>query len=142
MFYAVSWVIVVSVLALWSLTAWALHTVAVWAVSNVGALSGAASGAGALSLPGWLSPWVPPELARSVTHWMAAAGPWVDGLLQSAPALAGGLTVATWVVWAVGAVLLVLLGALLHLLMAIWRRRRGGGSSGSPGGGAVVSTVV
>jgi hypothetical protein len=59
---------------------------------------------------------------------MAGLAPFVDSLLQSAPALAGGLTVATWVVWGIGRVLLVLLGAGLHLLIALWRRRGGSGS--------------
>ncbi|MGE4240333.1 hypothetical protein [Ramlibacter sp.] len=122
MFYALSWFVVISLLALWSLTAWALHALAVWTVSNAGALSGA----GTLSLPAWLSPWVPPELVQAVTQAMAALGPWVDSLLQAAPALAGGLTVATWVVWGIGSVLLVLLGVGLHLLIALWRRRGGG----------------
>ena len=45
MFYAISWFAVLSLLALWSLAAWALHAVAVWTVSNAGALTGAASGA-------------------------------------------------------------------------------------------------
>jgi hypothetical protein len=126
MFYALSWFVVFSLVALWSLAAWALHAVAVWTVSNAGALSGAASGVGTLSLPGWLSPWVPPELMQAITQWTAALGPWVDSLLQAAPALAGGLTVATWVVWGIGSVLLVLLGAGLHLLIALWRRRGGG----------------
>lgn len=128
MFYALSWFVVVALLAMWSLAAWALHGVAVWAVSNAGALSGAASGAGALTLPDWLAPWVPPELVQAMTQLMAALGPVVDSVLQTAPALAGGLTVATWVVWGIGSVLLLLLGAGLHLLIALWRRRDGGGS--------------
>jgi len=132
MFYALSWFVVVSLLGLWSLAAWALHAVAVWTVSNAGALSGAASGAGTLSLPGWLSPWVPPELVQAITQSMAALGPWVDSLLQAAPALAGGLTVVTWVVWGIGSVLLVLLGVGLHVLIALWRRR-GGGSGPNAG---------
>ncbi len=36
-----------------------------------------------------------------------------------------------WVIWGLGNVLLVLLGAGLHLLIAIWRRR-GGGSDPQP----------
>ena len=43
----------------------------------------------------------------------------------AAPALAVGLTVATWLVWGVGSLLLVLVGASLHLLVAAWRRRPG-----------------
>ena len=128
MFYALSWFVVVALLALWSLAAWALNAVAVWTVSNAGALSGAASGAGTFRLPDWLAPGVPPEIAQSVSQMLAGLGPVVDSLLQAAPALAGGLTVATWVVWGIGGMLLVMLGAGLHLLIALWRRRGGGGS--------------
>jgi len=128
MFYALSWFVVVALLALWSLAAWALNAVAVWTVSNVGALSGAASGAGTIALPDWLAPWVPPEIAQSVSQMLAGLGPAVDSLLQAAPALAGGVTVATWVVWGIGSALLLMLGAGVHLLIALWRRRGSGGS--------------
>ena len=132
MFYALSWFLVVTLLALWSLAAWALHAVAVWTVSNAGALtgvaSGAASGAGTLAVPEWLAPWVPPEAAQWASQLMAGLAPVVDSLLQAAPALAGGLSVATWVLWGTGSVLLVLLGVALHLLIALLSRRGGGGS--------------
>ncbi|PXW98220.1 hypothetical protein C7444_103318 [Sphaerotilus hippei] len=126
MFYALNWFFVAALLALWSLSAWALHAAAVWTVSNAGVLSGAASGAGALSLPAVLAPWVPPELVAALGAWLAGLGPVIDRLLQAAPALAGGLTVATWVIWGLGSVLILLLGAGLHLLIALWRRRGGG----------------
>ena len=129
MVYALSWFSVIALLALWSLAAWALHAVAVWTVSNAGALTGAASGAGTLAVPDWLAPWVPTEAAQWASRLMADLAPFVDGLLQAAPALAGGLTVATWLIWGIGSVLLVLLGAGLHMIIALWRRR---GSSGSP----------
>ncbi|MDZ7591560.1 MAG: hypothetical protein U5L05_12980 [Rubrivivax sp.] len=138
MFYALSWFVVVALLALWSLAAWALHAAAVWTVSNAGALSGAVSGAaagvGALALPDWLAPWVPPQLVQAVTQLTAGLGPMVDSLLQAAPALAGGLTVATWVIWGIGSALLLLMGAGLHLLIALWRRRGGGGPGPNAGG--------
>jgi hypothetical protein len=128
MLYAVNWFVVFTLLALWSVAAWVLHAAAVWTVSNAGALAGAASGAGTLALPDWLAPWVPPEIAQWASQLLSGLGPLVDSLLQAAPALAGGLTVATWVVWGMGSVLLVLLGAGLHLLIALGRRRGGGGS--------------
>ncbi len=135
MFYALSWFTVLTLLALWSLAAWALHAVAVWTVLNAGALTGAASGADTIVVPGWLAVWVPPDVAQWANQLMAGLAPFVDGVLQAAPALAGGLTVATWVIWGFGSLLLVLLGAGLHLLIALWRRRGGSGSgprAGSP----------
>ncbi|MGL6109812.1 MAG: hypothetical protein ACRC2B_06880 [Rubrivivax sp.] len=133
MFYALSWLVVVALLALWSLAAWALNAVAVWTVSSAGALSGASSGAASIALPDWLAPWVPPEIAQSVSQMLAGLGPVVDSLLQAAPALAGGVTVASWVVWGTGSALLVTLGAGLHLLIALWRRRGSGGSGPNAG---------
>ena len=127
MFYLLSWFLVFALLALWSLTAWAVHAVAVWSVSNAGALTGVASGVEGLRLPEWLAPWVPPEIAQAMTSLLAGFAPVVESLIQIAPALTDGLTVVTWVVWGIGSLLLVLLGAGLHLLIAIWRRRGGGG---------------
>jgi hypothetical protein len=129
MFYALSWFVIVALVALWSLTAWALHAAAVWTVSNAGALSGVATGSGAVHVPDWLAPWVPPGLSAWLNTFLADLGPFVDSLLQAAPALTGALGVAGWLVWGAGTVLLVLLGSGLHLLIALWRRR-----SGSSGG--------
>ena len=133
MFYALSWFFVASLITLWSLAAWALHAVAVWTVSNAGVLTAAASGVSTITLPDWLAPWVPPEVAQWVSQLLAGLGPVVDSLLQAAPALAGGVTVATWVIWGIGSVLLVLLGAGLHLVIALWRRRSGNGSGQGAG---------
>jgi hypothetical protein len=131
MFYAFSWFVIVSLLALWSLAAWVVHAIAVWTVSHAGALTGAALGVEGLRLAEWLAPWVPPEFVQAMTSLLSGLEPAVEGLLQAAPALAGGLTVATWVIWGLGSALLVLLGTGLHLLVAMWRRR-GGGSGRQP----------
>jgi hypothetical protein len=131
MFYAISWFFVALLLALWSLAAWALHTVAVWTVSVGGAVTGAATSGISVALPDGLAAWVPPEVAEWVSLGMAGLRPAFDSLLQLAPALSGGLTVATWVIWAIGSLLLVLLGAGLHLLIALWRRYGGTGSGPS-----------
>ena len=127
MFYLLSWFLVFGLLALWSLTAWAVHAVAVWSVTNASALTGVASGVEVLRLPEWLTPWVPPEIAQVMTSLLAGFAPVVESLIQIAPVLTDGLTVVTSVVWGIGSLLLVLLGAGLHLLIAIWRRRGVGG---------------
>jgi len=133
MFYVLSWLVVAALLAFWSLAAWALHAMAVWTISNAGELYGSASGVGAIALPEWLAPWVPQEMVQLVGALGATVGPVVDGLLQAAPALAGGVTAATWVLWSIGSVVLVLIGVGLHLLIALWRRRSGGGSGPNSG---------
>ena len=78
MFYALNWFVVVALLACWSVTAWALHAVAVWAVSSAGALPGAASGVATVALPDWLAPWVPPEIAQWASQLLAGLGPVID----------------------------------------------------------------
>lgn len=132
---ALGWFVVVALLALWSLASWVLHGIAVWTVSNAGTLTGAASDAvGAVRLPEALAPWLPPEIASALHQLLAGVGPAVDSLLRAAPALADVVTVAAWLVWGLGSVLILLMGAGLHLLLAWWRRsgRRGAASGAGP----------
>lgn len=126
MFYALTWFVVVALLSLWSLAAWAMHAAAVWMVSNAGALSGLASGKSIMDLPDWLAPWVPPEAAQWASQAMQALAPLIQSLLEVAPAMAGGLTVVAWVIWGIGSALLMLLGVGLHWRIALLRRRLGG----------------
>lgn len=122
------WLVVLVLLAVWSLVAWAFHAVGAWTLANVGGLAGAGPGLRDLRLPEWLSPWVPPGLADGLVAWLAGLGPVVDGLLQSAPGLAAGLTIAAWAVWAIGSLLLVVLGIGLHWLLTRLRDRVAGGA--------------
>lgn len=110
-----------ALLTLYSLAAWALNAVAVWTVSNAGARSDAASGAVTV-----LALWVPLEIAQWVSQMLVSLGPVVDSLLPAAPASVGGVAVAAWVVWPTGSALLLMLGAGMHLLIALWRHRGSG----------------
>jgi hypothetical protein len=123
MLYALSWFVVFGLLALWSLAAWALHAVAAWTVSNAGVLVAGSGATAGLRLPQWLAPWVPPELAAALASMVAAFTPAVESLLGWAPAFAGGVSVAVWVVWALGSIVLIVLGVVLSALIAVWRRR-------------------
>ena len=64
---------------------------------------------------------------------LSSLGPIVESLLKAAPSVAGGVTVASWVIWGMGRALLLVLGAGLHLFLAMWRRRRSG-RTGRPHG--------
>ncbi|CAD5372738.1 conserved hypothetical protein [Rubrivivax sp. A210] len=123
MFYLISWLAVLSLVALWSLAAWLLHGAALWVVTSAGAATGAAAaGMAGQGLPQWLAAWVPPDVAQAIASLLSGLVPVVESLLQAAPALGGVLTGAGWVVWGLGCALLVLLGAGLHVAIALWRR--------------------
>jgi hypothetical protein len=122
-FYALSWFVVFSLLALWSLAAWAFHAVTAWTVSNAGALAGASGATEGLRIPDWLAPWVPPEFAAALASMVSAFAPAIEAVLGWAPALAGGLSVAVWVVWGIGSALLIVLGVVLSGMIAVLRRR-------------------
>nr|WP_315489959.1 hypothetical protein [uncultured Rhodoferax sp.] len=124
MFYVLSWFVVFSLLALWSLVAWGFHAIATWLVSNAGALKSDSSEIMSLRVPEWLAPWVPPELTSALPAMVSAVTPAIDALLGFAPAMAGALTVAVWVIWAIGSMLLIVLGFVLSGLVALLRRRR------------------
>jgi len=122
-FYALSWSVTFILLALWSLAAWAFHSVAAWTVSSAGVLaegSGALEGLGA---PNWLAPWIPPELALASSSVLTALSPAIESALNLAPALAGGLSVAVWAVWGIGSAVIVILGLVCSKLITVLRRR-------------------
>jgi hypothetical protein len=123
MFYLLNWLVVFSLLAMWSLAAWAFHALAAWTLANAGVLASGSAAAEGLRLPQWLAPWIPSEIALTITSMASALKPAVDTLLGWAPSLAGGLSVAVWVVWAIGGVVLIVLGVVLSGLIAVLRKR-------------------
>jgi hypothetical protein len=123
MFHALNWLVVLSLLALWSFGAWAFHAVASWTISNTDAIAGGAAAMEVLRLPDWLAPWLPPEAAVAFASTLAAFMPAVQAVLDQAPALASGLSFAVWAAWGVGSILLVALGLVITGLIAMLRRR-------------------
>ena len=123
MFYALSSFVVFSLLVLWSLAAWVFHSLAVWTVSNAGALAAGSGAIEALSVPAWLAPWVPDELTVALNAMIPALMPALEGLLAWVPALSGGITIAVWTVWGIGVVILIVLGILVAGLISLLRRR-------------------
>jgi hypothetical protein len=121
--YALSWSVTLILLALWSLAVWAFHSIAAWTVSNAGLLAGGSGAIESLRVPDWLAPWIPPELALAFTSTLSAVSPAIEAALNQAPALAGGLSVATWTVWGVGIALIVILGLVCSRLITMLRRR-------------------
>jgi hypothetical protein len=122
-FYALSWSVTFILLALWSLAAWAFHSIAAWTVSNAGVLAGGSGAIESLRVPDWLAPWIPPELALAFTSMLSASSPAIEAALNQAPALAGGLSVAAWTVWGIGVAVIVILGLVCSRLITVVRRR-------------------
>jgi len=130
--YALSWSVMLILLALWSLAAWAFHSIAAWTVSNAGELAGGQGAIESLRVPDWLAPWIPPEVALAFTAMLSALSPAIEATLNLAPALAGGLSVAVWVVWGVGSALIIILGLVGSRLITVLRRRSPTRSSKTP----------
>lgn len=63
---------------------------------------------------------------QAMTTLLSGLTPAVESLLAATPSLVSALSVATWVIWGLGSLLLVLLGAGLHMLIAMVRRRDSG----------------
>jgi len=121
--YALSWSVTLILLALWSLAAWAFHSIAAWTVSNAGALAGGSGAIEGLRLPDWLAPWIPPELALAFTSMLSALSPAIEVTLNQAPALAGGVSVTAWTIWGIGVALIVILGLVCSRLITVLGRR-------------------
>ena len=126
MFYALNWFLSLALLALWSLACWGMHAVTVWVVSSAGALAGGSVVANTILVPGWLKAWMPPELMGQWEAFVSSVGPMVQAVLEAVPALAGGVTFLAWVLWGLGAVLLVALAVGIHILIALAKRHNGG----------------
>jgi hypothetical protein len=121
MVYALIWIGVFALIALWSLAAWAMNGLGAWALANAGALGAPAAGFEAFALPAWLAPWLPTEVTQALAAMLAALTPAVEALLAQSPALASGLSLAAWVLWALGAGLLLLLGLGLSAMFKLLR---------------------
>jgi hypothetical protein len=122
MAHVLIWIAVLGLLGLWSLASWGLHGLAVWAATSSAEWSGASASIEALVLPAWLAAWVPAEVVQAFAATLTALLPAVEALLAFAPSLAGGITVAAWVLWAMGAGLLLLLGLALSAAVKLFRR--------------------
>lgn len=130
MLHALTWFVVVSLIALWSLLAWAFHASAQWAAGQAGDLAGGASLPQALGLPPALEPWIPAEWLAPLQSLLATLGPSLDTLNSWLPSLASGLstglTVAVGLVWVLGLLCLLLLGAALSGGVALLKGSRAG----------------
>ena len=127
MLHALVWFLVLALLALWSLTAWGVHALGAWTLTNAGALGGAAADAARAAdawLPAWMAPWLPPGFAEGLSALAVGLQPFTEFIVGLAPLVGGGLSLAVWLLWAFGALALVALGVVGSVAVVMWRRHR------------------
>jgi hypothetical protein len=123
MFYAITWLLLAVLMALWSGAAWALHALASWSVAQAGGLAGLPGQVVALGVPEWLTFWLPVDAQASWTAILAAIAPFFDYLLAVAPGLVAWAAPLIWVLWAVGGLMLLVLGVAATLMIRAAKRR-------------------
>ena len=120
--YAISWFLVLMLLAIWSLAAGALHAVAAWSTSGIGELVDQAQAVEQMVLPAWVAGWLPSEWMNAIKTSTAAALPWLQSVLSDLPSVAHRFGPMAWWLWGVGTVILLAGGGALHALIASMRR--------------------
>jgi len=124
MLYSIAWFLVLTLLAIWSFSIWVFHALAVWSLNSAGSLADSAQLPQELSLPAWLSVWVPADLVAIIESMTGTIAPWLGTALSAMPSLAGWLEPLAWLVWGVGFVVLAL-GATAMVAMKSASRKAG-----------------
>jgi len=123
MFHAIAWLIVLTLLAVWSALAWVAHALTGWPGWSGGSLAGLSAWIAGWTVPPVLAPWFPPPALDVAKAALAGLAPMLEWVLQILPGLVGWLGPIIVVIWAAGAFVLLLLGAASSLLVR-WVDRR------------------
>lgn len=124
MFYALTWLLVAGLFTVWSLTAWALHALVKWSGSHAGGLADLPGRLGAQVLPEWLAAWLPEAALEPLASVLTTLRPALESLLAYAPAAIGWMSPVLWVAWAIGSVLLLVIGVVLSGLIKLVGRKQ------------------
>lgn len=119
MVFLVGWVLVLLLLAGWSALVWAGHAVLAAMLSHVGTL-----GPGEWSLPESLMHWLPVWAAEWLVGTLENWTPQLQSLANSLPSVSSGVTLLAWVVWGGGALALLVVGIVIHVGVALWRKSK------------------
>lgn len=120
MVFLVGWVLVLLLLALWSGLVWSGQALLAAMLSRVGTWS-----PGDWSLPEALTAWLPQWAAEWLVGTIENLSPQLQSLAGAMPWLSSGVTVMAWLVWALGALLLLGIGVAIHVAIALVRKSRG-----------------
>ena len=123
MLLALAWFVVLALLAAWSMCVWLLHSIAVWSTTGAGSLVAKSKQIDGLALPNWVSVWVPPELMLALKSSVSTVLPFVEFALGVLPTATAWLSPLAWMAWGFGALLLLAVGAVIHVAVSIMRKR-------------------
>lgn len=123
MLYAVSWFLVLALLATWSTCVWALHSLVVWSMSGAGALAGQSQHLEGRAVAGWAGSWLPPDWLPLFQSGASSALAFVASAFSVLPTAVAWLTPLAWVVWGIGLLVLLVGGVALHALIFTARKR-------------------
>jgi hypothetical protein len=121
------WAVGLLLLGLWSLAVWALHLF--WGALSSLSWAEALERLRASQLPALLEPWLGgfwEPLVASVEPWLGVLRPWLE---TSAGWLSGAMPVLLWLLWGLGAAVLLVLTLLGVVGLTWWRGRRTGGAA-------------
>lgn len=123
MFLAIAWFVVLALLAAWSTCVWLLHSITVWSMTGAGSLAAQSKQIDSLALPSWIGVWVPPDMMLALKASVSTLLPLVESAMGALPAATAWLTPLAWISWGIGALLLMAVGAVMHVVMSIVRKR-------------------
>lgn len=124
----VLWVVVGLIALAWTVAAWIAAAVAGWLASRVagGDLAVAGSTIETWPQPEWLPPWLDPAAITLFQQWLIDGLRTLDAMLPLFGSMLGWIAPLIWFGWALGLLMLVAFGALLHWLIV---RSEAGGAS-------------
>ncbi len=120
MLFLAVWAVVLVLLAVWSSVVWAGQALLAGTLAHAGAIGAG----GSWQLPEALTQWLPVVMAEWLISTLETLTPQLQSLAGWLPSLAGGVTFLSWVVWSLGALLLLGGGLLAHVMVVLWRKSR------------------
>jgi hypothetical protein len=141
------WMIGLLLLTLWSATVWLGYSLSHLALTLP--WQQAATSAAQLQIPEILKPFLDPIVlifsGESWANWVQGLAPlmqWLGNLLQgSAGWLTAALPLVAWLIWGLGALLIVALAAAGSAGLWFWRRRTTSSGSGMSGSSAKMINI-
>jgi len=124
MWHVLVWALVALVAIPWSLACLAAHWLLTGADWAGGPGQATVQWLEQWRIPVWLAEWLPMASITLIKTWLTTLLPWVESMLAQAPVLQGWLAPLLWIGWALGLLLLLVLGVAGSVLVVALRRPR------------------